>query len=333
MNILGSENINESLQTHFLIYKIKNNVNGKYYIGQHKTEDPYDDYMGSGCLLHKAYNKYNLSCFTKEILFDFDNFEDMNNKEKELVPLSACYPNNPMCYNIQEGGKQHNVNDITKQVIKKQLLSYWETLSTQEKENFSITCKNGWKNRTLAEKENFKHKRKLYWQNISEEDLQNFKRLRSKLSTGKNNGMYGKNPWANLSEQRKSEIRKEASKRAKGSKNPMFKYPYELVVQMRDEYNKNGYVGVKTKYNYTATEGTLLNLFFRNNISTNRKSKHHIYTNQELLDAIKMINKYGFEYYANYANTIYAFKPSFNNFKACLKRCNLINKLNIKKMI
>ena len=44
--------------------------------------------------------------------------------------------------------------------------------------------------------------------------------------------------------------------------------------------------------------------------------------------AIKMINKYGFEYYANYANTIYAFKPSFNNFKACLKRCNLINKLN-----
>ncbi len=52
----------------------------------------------------KALKKYDLSCFTKEILFDFDNFEDMNNKEKELVPLSACYPNDPMSYNLREGG-------------------------------------------------------------------------------------------------------------------------------------------------------------------------------------------------------------------------------------
>jgi hypothetical protein len=31
--ILGLENINESLSTHYLIYKITNNTNGKYYIG------------------------------------------------------------------------------------------------------------------------------------------------------------------------------------------------------------------------------------------------------------------------------------------------------------
>ena len=32
MDILGSENINESLQTHFLIYKITNTINGSKWI-------------------------------------------------------------------------------------------------------------------------------------------------------------------------------------------------------------------------------------------------------------------------------------------------------------
>lgn len=50
--------------------------------------------MGSGVLIKKAISKYGLNAFTKEILFDFDNFNDMNAKEMELVPLSACYPYN-----------------------------------------------------------------------------------------------------------------------------------------------------------------------------------------------------------------------------------------------
>lgn len=108
MDILGLENINESLQIHFLIYKITNNVNGKYYIGQHKTEDPYDNYMGSGNLIRSAIRKYGIQNFIKEILFDFDNFEDMNKKEKELVNKNTCLPNNPMSYNLSEGGTGGN---------------------------------------------------------------------------------------------------------------------------------------------------------------------------------------------------------------------------------
>ena len=59
-----------------------------------KIYNPYDDYIGSGLLIIKAIAKYGISNFTKSILFDFTNKNDMNNKEKELLPLSACYPYN-----------------------------------------------------------------------------------------------------------------------------------------------------------------------------------------------------------------------------------------------
>ncbi len=51
-------NINQSLSVHYLIYKIYNTINGKYYIGQHKTTNPYDSYMGSGNIINEAISKY-----------------------------------------------------------------------------------------------------------------------------------------------------------------------------------------------------------------------------------------------------------------------------------
>ena len=72
------ENINEKLTTHYLIYKISNNLNGRYYIGQHQTTNINDGYLGSGKLIRQATEKYDLSCFTKIFLYDFDNFNDMH---------------------------------------------------------------------------------------------------------------------------------------------------------------------------------------------------------------------------------------------------------------
>ena len=46
------ENINEKLTTHYLIYKIINNLNGHYYIGQYQTTNINDDYVGSEKLIH-----------------------------------------------------------------------------------------------------------------------------------------------------------------------------------------------------------------------------------------------------------------------------------------
>ena len=46
----------------------------------------------------------------------------MNEKEKELIPISACYPYNPMSYNLIEGGSGQ-LTDAVKQRISKSLKS------------------------------------------------------------------------------------------------------------------------------------------------------------------------------------------------------------------
>ena len=38
----------------------------------------------------------------------------MNEKEKELVPISACYPYNPMSYNLIEGGSNGQLTNAIK---------------------------------------------------------------------------------------------------------------------------------------------------------------------------------------------------------------------------
>lgn len=83
----------------YTIYKITNQINGKYYIGKHQTRDLDDGYMGSGKLLKRAIAKYGLENFKKEILHVFDNEAEMNAKERELVVV------NESTYNLNEGGK------------------------------------------------------------------------------------------------------------------------------------------------------------------------------------------------------------------------------------
>ena len=82
----------------FICYKIINLINGKIYIGCHKTENVKDDYMGSGKIIKKAINKYGIKNFKKEVLSIFDSEHQMFNEEKNLI--SKLKPD----YNITNGG-------------------------------------------------------------------------------------------------------------------------------------------------------------------------------------------------------------------------------------
>lgn len=88
---------------HYLVYKTTCLINGKIYIGQHQTYDPNDNYLGSGTTLKEDIEKFGRENFKREILFDFDTFTDMDNKERELV--TEEFINREDTYNLMVGGQ------------------------------------------------------------------------------------------------------------------------------------------------------------------------------------------------------------------------------------
>lgn len=91
------------MSKHYLVYQITNLVNNKIYVGIHITENVDDGYMGSGRALKRAIRKYGYDNFKREILFDFDNPEEMVLKEQELVDRKFIARKDT--YNIACGGR------------------------------------------------------------------------------------------------------------------------------------------------------------------------------------------------------------------------------------
>lgn len=87
---------------HYIVYKTTNQINGKFYIGTHKTEDLNDNYMGSGKYLQRAIQKYGVKNFKKEVLHLFDNPDEMFSKEAEIVTEDFLSEENT--YNLKIGG-------------------------------------------------------------------------------------------------------------------------------------------------------------------------------------------------------------------------------------
>ncbi len=88
---------------HNIVYKITNIINGKWYIGVHRTSNLNDGYMGSGIVINAAVEMYGSDNFIKEILFDFENEQEAYLKEAELITIDEVRNRN--CYNVHTGGK------------------------------------------------------------------------------------------------------------------------------------------------------------------------------------------------------------------------------------
>ena len=87
---------------HYIIYKTINLINDKIYIGKHITENINDDYLGSSKALTCDMNKYGKDKFKKEILFTFDNEQQMNEMESKIV--DEDFLSRSDVYNLNTGG-------------------------------------------------------------------------------------------------------------------------------------------------------------------------------------------------------------------------------------
>ena len=86
----------------FTVYRVTCLANDKIYVGVHKTENPHDDYLGSGKLIRRAVRKHGASQFQKEILHTTENMEEAYQKEAEIVTDDFLARDDT--YNLVRGG-------------------------------------------------------------------------------------------------------------------------------------------------------------------------------------------------------------------------------------
>ena len=87
------------------IYKVTNTMDGKIYVGQHKSSSTDDNYLGSGKLIKRAVRKYGKNHFTKEILMVCDSKEELDYWEVELIEQLKTQ-DHTIGYNIAQGGHE-----------------------------------------------------------------------------------------------------------------------------------------------------------------------------------------------------------------------------------
>ena len=107
---------------YYTVYEVTNTVNGKTYVGVHQTNNPYDEYMGSGSAIKLAHRKYDKHRFVKKVLAIYDNPDDMFSHEAEIV--TEEYVSRSDTYNLVTGGLGGgNKTDDHKEKIRKSLKS------------------------------------------------------------------------------------------------------------------------------------------------------------------------------------------------------------------
>ena len=87
---------------YYVVYRITNLENDKFYIGVHQTSNLNDSYMGSGSLIRQAIAKYGRKCFRKDILWFCSSIKGMYELESIIVNEDFILQDNT--YNIKVGG-------------------------------------------------------------------------------------------------------------------------------------------------------------------------------------------------------------------------------------
>lgn len=134
----------------YIVYKTTNLINGKFYIGVHRTNvDVFDFYYGCGCSkkdqkksrltgFPAAIKKYGISNFKRETLFEYPDTEEGKleafKKEEEIV--TDEFIKRPDTYNLTRGGRWTVYETLKKPIAQYTLggkfIKHWESISEAE---------------------------------------------------------------------------------------------------------------------------------------------------------------------------------------------------------
>lgn len=148
------------------IYLTTNLVNGKKYIGQHKSKVFDSNYLGSGNLITQAIKKYGKKNFTVEVLEWCVSLDELNSREYHYTK-SFNAVSSPQYYNLVEGGNSGEVSDETR---RRMSLSHPKKYPKEFGEKISKSLRGYKKSEEAKRKQSLNHK-----------DV-----------SGSNNPMYGK---------------------------------------------------------------------------------------------------------------------------------------------
>lgn len=87
----------------YVVYCVTCLVNGKKYIGKHTQNDTHPGYLGSGRLQKKAIKKYGKAAFVKQLLYESDNGDMLNEMEEYYIDYYGAMKSD-LFYNLVEGG-------------------------------------------------------------------------------------------------------------------------------------------------------------------------------------------------------------------------------------
>ena len=137
----------ESLNPRYIVYLTTNTMNGKIYIGVHKTlTDKFDGYLGCGVLTYKpstykfsqtpfqyAVNKYGPDKFIRVTIKEFDNLQDALDLEAWLVTTEFIQRKDT--YNIVEGGNvpPHSTREVHQYSLDGEYIQTFESIALATK--------------------------------------------------------------------------------------------------------------------------------------------------------------------------------------------------------
>ena len=202
----------------YCVYVHRNKINGKIYVGQtcQKPESRWRNGKGyDGCTyFYNAINKYGWDNFEHIICLSNLSLEDANDFEEILIKkLDTTNPNKG--YNIEFGGKNSKLSEITKQKLSKAMLGRYNGINhpmyhKHHTEETKIKLSESHKGKHHSETTRTKIKESTKGKPKSEEHRKKI----SEAKTGEKHPMYGKT----FSDEHKRKI----SEALKGENHPNF---------------------------------------------------------------------------------------------------------------